>query len=133
MLIKPWRYLSPGCGEKSFYGNGSSFPLNTNEKMTVVTQFITSDGTDSGDLVEIRRYYVQGGKVMGSPRFQLDGKTFDSVTDDFVAAQKKVFGDPNSFAKQGGLKAMGEAMDNGMVLVMRLWADDEARMLWLDR
>ena len=31
--------------------------------MTVVTQFITEDGTDNGDLVEIRRLYVQDGQV----------------------------------------------------------------------
>ena len=34
-----------------------------NKKMTVVTQFITDDGTDTGELVEMRRIYVQDGKV----------------------------------------------------------------------
>ena len=33
--------------------------MDSSKKMTVVTQFITDDGTDSGDLVEIRRLYVQ--------------------------------------------------------------------------
>ena len=27
--------------------------------MTVVTQFLTHDGTDNGDLVEMRRLYLQ--------------------------------------------------------------------------
>ena len=30
--------------------------------MTVVTQFLTDDGTDNGDLIEIRRFYVQDGR-----------------------------------------------------------------------
>ena len=34
--------------------------------MTVVTQFITDDGTDSGDLVEIRRLYVQVSVILRS-------------------------------------------------------------------
>lgn len=35
--------------------------------MTVVTQFITTDGTDNGDLKEIRRYYVQNGRRIDLP------------------------------------------------------------------
>lgn len=27
---------------------------------------------------------------------------------------------------------MGKSMDNGMVLVMSIWDDHEANMLWLD-
>ena len=32
--------------------------------VTVVTQFITSDNTDTGDLAEIKRFYVQDGKTV---------------------------------------------------------------------
>jgi cellulose 1,4-beta-cellobiosidase len=52
-------------GATDFYGNSSSFSVDTTKPFTVVTQWITSDGTDTGDLVEIRRKYVQGGKVSG--------------------------------------------------------------------
>ena len=45
---------------------------------------------------------------------------------------KGIFGDTNDFKKKGGLKKMGEAMDKGMVLVMSLWDDHAANMLWLD-
>ena len=31
--------------------------------MTVVTQFVTDDGTDHGELVEMRRLFVQDGQV----------------------------------------------------------------------
>ena len=34
--------------------------------------------------------------------------------------------------EKGGMKAFGDAMDNGMVLVLSLWGDFEAHMLWLD-
>merc|ERR1712025_767749 len=33
---------------------------------------------------------------------------------------------------KGGLQAMGSAMDAGVVLVMSLWDDHYANMLWLD-
>lgn len=45
---------------------------------------------------------------------------------------KGVFNDTNDFKKKGGLKKMGQAMDSGMVLVMSLWDDHAANMLWLD-
>lgn len=56
----------------------------------------------------------------------------DSVTTDFCAQQKAAFGDTNSFANKGGLRAMGDAFGRGMVLVMSVWDDHEAKMLWLD-
>jgi len=50
--------------------------------MTVVTQFLTSDGTAEGDLVEIKRYYVQNGKVIGNPKSKLGLYTYNnSLTD----------------------------------------------------
>lgn len=45
---------------------------------------------------------------------------------------KGVFGDQDDFKTKGGLKKMGESMDKGMVLVMSLWDDHAADMLWLD-
>ena len=41
-------------GDHSYFGPGADFAVDTSRPMTVVTQFITSDGTDNGDLVEIR-------------------------------------------------------------------------------
>ena len=35
------------------------------------------------------------------------------------------FGDPDDFNRKGGLKAMGEALNRGVVLVMSLWDDAE--------
>ena len=41
--------------------------------MTVVTQFITDDGTDTGDLVEMRRIYLQDGKIIDNSFSDLSG------------------------------------------------------------
>ncbi|KAH6916407.1 cellulase [Coprinopsis sp. MPI-PUGE-AT-0042] len=67
-----------------------------NKKMTVVTQFITDNNSTTGNLVEIRRLYVQDGK------------------------------------ENGGLVQMGKSLGKGHVLVLSIWDDYDAQMLWLD-
>ncbi|PIL25014.1 hypothetical protein GSI_12902 [Ganoderma sinense ZZ0214-1] len=118
-------------GDQTFLGSGLT--VDTSSKFTVVTQFMTSDNTTSGTLSEIRRLYVQNGQVIANSKTTIPGMdSFDSITDDFCNAQKTAFGDTNSFEKLGGLPTMGEAFDQGMVLVMSVWDDHEANMLWLD-
>merc|ERR1719396_305894 len=60
-------------GASDFYGAGPGFTLDTTKPMTVVTQFITTDGTDTGDLAEIRRLYVQDGKVIADANSTVPG------------------------------------------------------------
>lgn len=55
-------FASYRLNDKTFYGPGSSFQVDTTRPFTVVTQFITTDGTDNGDLKEVRRFYVQNGR-----------------------------------------------------------------------
>ncbi|KAK5136137.1 hypothetical protein LTR08_003974 [Meristemomyces frigidus] len=117
-------------GNESFYGAGKT--VNTNTKFTIVTQFITKDGTDTGDLSEIRRIYVQDGVVIQNSKSDIADVSGNSITDDFCAAQKTAFGDDNTFAARGGLAAMGDAFERGMVLVMSIWDDYAAEMRWLD-
>merc|ERR1719454_961418 len=45
---------------------------------------------------------------------------------------KRVFGDNDDYTKKGGMKKMSDALGRGMVLVMSLWDDHAAQMLWLD-
>ncbi|TRY69219.1 hypothetical protein TCAL_13113, partial [Tigriopus californicus] len=126
-------FASYRMGDTSFFGEGSSFKVDSSKPVTVVTQFITDNGSDNGDLVEIRRKYVQNGQVIENSKVNFDGVSdYDSITDDFCTDIKDLFGDVNDHQKKGGLKTMGEALKRGMVLVMSLWDDHEAFMLWLD-
>jgi len=57
---------------------------------------------------------------------------YDSITEPFCTAQKTAFSDVNQFAAKGGYTNMGKAFDAGMVLVLSIWDDHAAHMLWLD-
>merc|ERR1712241_589716 len=118
---------------EDFYGPGSQFVVDTTKPMTVVTQFLTTDGTDDGDLSEIRRYYIQDGEVIHSPTTKnLGVDDTDSITDGFCDAKKDLFDDENDFKELGGNKAMGESLDRGHVMIFSLWDDVEVNMNWLD-
>merc|ERR1712137_1291993 len=131
----------PGCdynsyrmGAHNFYGPGANFEVNTLKPFTIVTQFITADGTDEGDLSEIRRFYVQDGKRIENSKATWSGlNNQSSLTDESFSLDKKVFGETkDSTAEFGGLKQMGEAIGRGMTLVLSLWDDGESHMHWLD-
>ncbi|KAI0454790.1 cellulose 1,4-beta-cellobiosidase [Xylaria acuta] len=113
-------------GATGFYGAGLT--VDTTKKITVVTQFIQSGGA----LSEIKRFYVQNGKVIPNSESTISGATGNSITQGFCDAQKTAFGDTNVFNQRGGLKQMGDALSKDMVLVMSVWDDHAANMLWLD-
>jgi cellulose 1,4-beta-cellobiosidase len=119
-------------GAKDFYGRHKGFTLDATQKVTVVTQFLTVDGTDTSDLSEIRRFYVQNGVIVPNSYSSIAGVKGNSITDQFCSDLKSTFGDINDLQRKGGLKAMGDALDRGMVLVFSLWDDSLANMLWLD-
>lgn len=120
-------------GNHSFYGPGPEFVVDSSRPITVVTQFLTTDGTDDGELSEIRRFYVQDGKrIDNSLSTVLGPDAGSSITDAFCAKTKTLFGDINDFRKQGGLAQMGRSLDRGHVLALSLWDDIESNMLWLD-
>lgn len=118
-------------GDTSFYGPGLT--VDTTKPFTVVTQFLTSDNTTTGTLSEIRRLYVQNGNVIANSKTNIPGMaTFDSVTTDFCTAQMAATNNTNSFQQHGGLAAMGQSFAKGVVLVLSIWDDYAAEMLWLD-
>jgi len=120
-------------GDEEFYGPGKT--IDTNSRITVVTQWITDDGTANGNLKAVRRKWIQNGKVIDNTHIMWDGieiEPYDEINDDFCKATKEVYGDKNHHDEVGGLKKMGDQMKNGMVLAMSLWDDHEANMLWLD-
>lgn len=124
--FNPYRW-----GNETFYGPDKT--VNTDSVFTVVTQFLTDDGTTSGTLSAIKRIYVQNGKVIQQSKTNVNGITStNEITDAFCNQQKEVTGDTNEFEKLGGLANMGDAMDDGMVLVLSIWDDYAANMLWLD-
>lgn len=113
-------------GTKDFYGPGMT--LDTTKKMTVVTQFIGSGSS----LSEIKRFYVQDGKVFKNTDSSIAGVEGNSITDKFCDQQKAAFGDQTHYKTLGGLNAMGASLARGHVLVMSLWDDHTVNMLWLD-
>jgi len=119
-------------GNKTFYGPGMT--VNTNQKFTVVTQFVTTTGTSSGTLNQINRFYVQNGVVIPNSYTSVTGITAtNSINTQYCTQEATAFGDTTtSFANKGGLPAISKSMANGMVLVMSLWDDYFADMLWLD-
>ena len=69
-------------GQQNLFGKGSNFKIDTGRPFTVKTQFITDNGEETGNLIEVKRLYVQ------------DGNTIEggSLTDESIAKQKAEFG-----------------------------------------
>nr|BAF57377.1 putative glycosyl hydrolase family7 [uncultured symbiotic protist of Neotermes koshunensis] len=115
-------------GNKTFWGPG--LIVDTKKPVQVVTQFVGSGGS----VTEIKRKYVQGGKVIDNSMTNIAAmsKQYNSVSDEFCQAQKKAFGDNDSFTKHGGFRQLGATLSKGHVLVLSLWDDHDVNMLWLD-
>jgi cellulose 1,4-beta-cellobiosidase len=123
-------YNAYRLGQHSYYQPNAT--VDTSRKFTVVTQFLSSNN-GTGDLREIRRLYVQDGKIIENAQIQTQGiDRGNSITDEFCAQEKKTFGGVNAFAAQGGLRQMGQALSRGMVLVFSIWNDSGSNMKWLD-
>jgi cellulose 1,4-beta-cellobiosidase len=103
--------------------------VDTNSKMTVVTQFLK--GSD-GNLSEIKRFYVQNGKVIENANSTIANVPGNSITPAYCKAQRAAFGGEDSFNEKGGFAQFSKAVSGQMVLVMSLWDDHYANMLWLD-
>jgi cellulose 1,4-beta-cellobiosidase len=118
-------------GNTTFYGPGMT--VDTTKLFTVVTQFITNDGTTTGTLSAIKRFYVQDGVVIDNANTDMAGvTTTNEITDAFCEQQKAATNNTDEFETLGGLAKMGKDFEEGMVLVMSLWDDYAVNMLWLD-
>jgi len=100
--------------------------------ITVTTQFITADGTDHGNLTEVRQFYQQEGKAIEHPHYTVNGKQHNTTTDEFCADWVATTQDGTNCLEKGGLGAVERAIDAGVVLVVSLWVDHYANMFWLD-
>lgn len=118
-------------GKKLFYGSGKT--VDTTKTFTVITQFLTHDASNTGELVAIRRKYIQDGVVFSDATGQSpDVDPSSGITDAFCRQQKVAFGEQDIFTNLGGMTAIGTAMERGMVLVFAITVDQDRRMLWLD-
>lgn len=68
-------------GVTDFYGKGKT--VDTSKPFTVVTQFLGSGTT----LSEIKRFYVQGSKVIENPQPKTPGITGNSITQAWCDAE----------------------------------------------
>lgn len=115
-------------GNTTFYGPGSGFKVDTTKTFTVVTQFEESGGS----LSSVNRFYIQNGVTIQQPNADnIPGYTGNSLTPSYCSAEETTFGDM-SFSNKGGWNQVNSAVSGGMVLVMSLWDDYDADMLWLD-
>ncbi|KAJ3094677.1 hypothetical protein HK100_006062 [Physocladia obscura] len=122
--INPYRN-----GVTNFYGPGLT--IDTTQPITVVTQFLTSDGTDTGTLSQVRRYWVQNGNIYQTLDATIAGlASYNTITDAYCTAERTAFSDTNPL--QGGLAQLDSALTEGVVLSLSLWDDATAGMDWLD-
>jgi cellulose 1,4-beta-cellobiosidase len=126
-------------GAHDFFGPGPQFALDSTKPMRVITQFITDDGTDTGKLTEMKRFYEQppgsGKRIYPSvPDYYTGGSNnYTSISDDMCEVQMNNYSDRHDvFVKKGGVAGMGEAIGRGMSLVLSLWDDYDVGMIWLD-
>jgi len=110
-------------GNKDFYGKGLT--VDTSKKFTVVSQFEPN---------KLTQFFVQNNKKIEIPAPKWDGipNTSSSITPEFCKAAPIAFGDRDRFAEVGGFDQLNVALKVPMVLVMSVWDDHYANMLWLD-
>merc|ERR1712147_543907 len=74
----------------------------------------------------------KNGCAIQPPSYTVNGKSHDSISDDFCSDWVATTQDGTNFLEKGGMDAVEKAIDAGVVLVMSLWDDHYANMLWLD-
>ncbi|OHE92108.1 glycosyl hydrolase family 7 [Colletotrichum orchidophilum] len=108
-----------------YYGRGKDFKVDTTRKFSVVTQF----PAQNGKVKEIRRLYIQDGKVIQNNVVNIEGPPkINYIDDEFCQATGA-----SDFMRLGGVEGMGGALSRGMVLAMSLWWDKSGFMEWLDQ
>jgi len=117
-------------GNTTFYGVGQT--VNTNQPFTVVTQFLTNDGTSNGNLSEVKRFYVQNGVKIPNPASAVTGVAGNSLTTDFCTNRMYAFGDLATWRLHGNMAGVSQALAKGMVLVASLSNGGDNGLLWLD-
>src|SRR5690606_37607178 len=92
---------------------------------SVITRF------EPGKMYQI---FIQDGKTIEVPKPNWEGipDTDNTINAEFCAAAPIAFNDRDRFGEVGGYSQLDEALAMPMVLVMSIWSDHHANMLWLD-
>lgn len=89
----------------------------------MITQFVTSENSANGTLSEIRRKYIQDGKIIENAMVtNISGRAVQMpgmVSEDFCEAKNA-----SDYLRLGGMQEMGQSLARGMVLVFSLWNSD---------
>ncbi|KAL1841657.1 hypothetical protein VTJ49DRAFT_6763 [Mycothermus thermophilus] len=133
-----------------FYGPGARYAIDSTRPLTVVTQFVK--GSDGG-LAEIRRFYVQDGRVIpnvgitgnysnnnnnnrnsgaNSSSSSSSSSSSNSTGSGMTGSFCRSAGNSDAFVEKGGMAKLGKALAESMVLVMALWDDYHPNVLWRD-
>nr|CAH0101933.1 unnamed protein product [Daphnia galeata] len=118
-------YLPYALGKKKFYGRGPSYCVDTTKPFTIVTRFVSDDGTDTGNLKEIQRFYKQNGRTISNPTVS---GNFNSISDAYCAYY--------NLNNLGGISSsMSYGLKKGMVLTMGMagYTDNPDAWGWLDK
>lgn len=110
-------------GNKEYFGRGLA--VDTSRPFTVVTQFPAKNGK----MVEIRRLYVQDGRVIENASVNITGRAAINYMNDEYCSET---GSADRYLELGGMETMGGALSRGMVLVFSIWWDASGFMNWLD-
>jgi len=110
-------------GNHDFYGPG--LQVDTSKVFTVISRY---------EVDKLSMLFMQDGNVIEVPAPKLEGLTeFDNtITPEYCAAYPPLFQDVDRHEEVGGTPALNDALRLPMVLVLSIWADHYASMLWLD-
>ncbi|EEY16316.1 hypothetical protein D7B24_001122 [Verticillium nonalfalfae] len=110
-------------GNPEFYGKNKV--VNTNEPFTVVTRFSPN---------ELSTTFIQNDEVIVVPVPNSEGVPSDSntVNPEYCTAYNIAWDERDRQAEIGGFGALNSALALPMVVVLSIWADHYANMLWLD-
>ncbi|KAI0009692.1 glycoside hydrolase family 7 protein [Xylariaceae sp. FL0662B] len=109
-------------GNTDFYGEGKT--VDTSKVFTVVTQFQENS---------FSQFFVQDGVKIEIPGAKIDGiPETSAITPEYCTAQFSALDDRDRFSEVGGFDQLNQVLDIPLVLVMSIWDDHYANMLWLD-
>jgi cellulase len=131
-----------GCGYNPYRLDNPDYygphgVVDTTRPFTVTTQFIPAaeeknfgfSGGSGSDLVEIRRLYVQDGRVIPNAPTHISSLP---ASQNFIDDAYCEASGATQYMDLGALKGTGQSLHRGMVLAFSLWWDPTSYMDWLD-